>query len=322
MAVYWKLACMSLVAVGLVAAPLSQSSRAEDQPQASPAAENAKVQVSHVYRVSKLTGMSVKNAKHEELGHIEELVVDARSGDVRYAALSVGGFLGVGDKLFAVPWNSMKLMYKDGEAHAMLNIDPAALKNSTGFDQDNWPNVADPKWGASVDELYQDKTAPAVPNDNTNRTTDKPAAPKSELAQEESSPQRTVYRASTLTGMSVRNPAGQDLGHINELVVDINQGKVRYAALAFGGFLGFGDKLFAIPWDAMKIAHNEDEAYLVLNISPERLKTAPGFNADNWPDTADPAFAAEIDKYYEKERPATKVDVQVGPNTKIEVERK
>src|SRR6266545_4609381 len=59
---------------------------------------------------------------------------------------------------------------------------------------------------------------------------------------------RRVMGASTLTGDSVRNPAGEDLGKIEEIMIDVPTGRVAYAVLSFGGFLGLGDKLFAVPW--------------------------------------------------------------------------
>src|SRR2546426_6110910 len=68
---------------------------------------------------------------------------------------------------------------------------------------------------------------------------------------------RSVLSASTLAGDSVRNAAGEDLGKIDEIMIDIPSGRVAYAVLSFGGFLGMGDKLFAIPWDALKV--DEDQ---------------------------------------------------------------
>ncbi|MGE0757597.1 MAG: PRC-barrel domain-containing protein [Pirellulaceae bacterium] len=105
-------------------------------------------------------------------------------------------------------------------------------------------------------------------------------------------------RASELMGMSVQNEAGQDLGEIEDLVIDVKSGQVRYVALSFGGFLGLGDKLFAVPMSALKLRHKGDSSHFVLNVNQERLKTAPGFNEDQWPDFGNPEFGAQVDKFY------------------------
>jgi sporulation protein YlmC with PRC-barrel domain len=107
---------------------------------------------------------------------------------------------------------------------------------------------------------------------------------------------RRVLSASTLAGDSVRNAAGEDLGTIDEIMIDIPTGRVAYAVLSFGGFLGMGDKLFAVPWSALKV--DEDEKCFVLNIDKQTIETAPGFDKDNWPNMSDAAWGAEISSYY------------------------
>jgi uncharacterized protein YrrD len=107
---------------------------------------------------------------------------------------------------------------------------------------------------------------------------------------------RRVLSAGTLTGTTVRNPQGDDLGKIEEIMLDQPSGKVAYAVLSFGGFLGMGDKLFAIPWKALSVDQERDE--FVLNVKPEVLEDAPGFDKDNWPDFADPQWGEQIHAHY------------------------
>jgi sporulation protein YlmC with PRC-barrel domain len=77
---------------------------------------------------------------------------------------------------------------------------------------------------------------------------------------------RRVLSASTLAGDRVKNSAGEDLGNVHEIMIDISSGTVAYAVLSFGGFLGMGDKLCALPWGALTL--DEDEIALELqNIS-------------------------------------------------------
>ncbi len=107
---------------------------------------------------------------------------------------------------------------------------------------------------------------------------------------------RNVLSASTLAGNSVRNAAGEDLGKVDEIMIDIPSGRVAYAVLSFGGFLGLGSKLFAVPWSALKV--DEDEKCFVLNAHKQSMEKAPGFDKDAWPDMSDPDWGSEIATYY------------------------
>ncbi len=102
--------------------------------------------------------------------------------------------------------------------------------------------------------------------------------------------------ADTLNGNDVFNEKDEDLGDIKEFMLDMNTGRVRYAVLSYGGFLGMGDKLFAVPWDALKL--DTVNKRFVLNVDKERLGSAPGFDKDNWPDMSDQTWAQGIHSYY------------------------
>lgn len=102
--------------------------------------------------------------------------------------------------------------------------------------------------------------------------------------------------AATLTGDKVVNEDGEDLGSIEKIMLDVNSGSIAYAVLSFGGLLGVGDKLFAIPWIALKLDPLNHR--FVLNVSKERLEAAPGFNKNHWPAMAEITWAENIHTYY------------------------
>lgn len=109
-------------------------------------------------------------------------------------------------------------------------------------------------------------------------------------------PDRNVLSASTLMDDPVRNSSGEDLGKIEDLMIDLDEGRIAYAVLSFGGFLGMGDKLFAIPWSALKI--DADQHAFVLDVDKEMLENAPGFDKDHWPDMADRRWGEHVYSYY------------------------
>jgi len=106
-----------------------------------------------------------------------------------------------------------------------------------------------------------------------------------------------VVSASKIIGEAVENRQKENLGKIHELVIDAKEGRLAYAVLSFGGFLGMGNKLFALPWKAFEFSNTENK--LILNVDKKKLETAPGFDKDaKWPDFADRTWGDGIYKYY------------------------
>lgn len=102
--------------------------------------------------------------------------------------------------------------------------------------------------------------------------------------------------ADTLMGEDVYNRMDEDLGDIKEIMLDMQTGQVAYAVLSFGGILGMGNKLFAVPFQALEL--DTVNKRFILDVSKERLENAPGFDKDNWPDMASAEFSSEIHSYY------------------------
>jgi hypothetical protein len=106
-----------------------------------------------------------------------------------------------------------------------------------------------------------------------------------------------VLSADTLKNEKVENSAGESLGDIQDYMVDLDSGRIAYCVLSFGGFLGMGDKLFAVPWQAMTL--DTDRHCFILDVPKERLKDAPGFDKDNWPGAHDREFETSVYNFYE-----------------------
>lgn len=105
-----------------------------------------------LHRVTKIIGTDVRNTRGEKIGDIKDLIID-RNGNVSHAVVSTGGFLGIGDRLHAVPWNLIQTTV--GRDFRVLDIDKSRLKNAPNFDPKNWPNVIDERWGEDNNRHYQ-----------------------------------------------------------------------------------------------------------------------------------------------------------------------
>ena len=175
--------------------------------------------------------MNVRNAKGEELGDVKDLMVDLeRPARVRYAALDYGGFLGVGDKLFAVPWEAMKVRHDaDDEVFLELDVTKESLKNAPGFDKDHWPNFADSHWADQVHKHYAvhsdranvevDVKAREAKNSDTNR--------KAARREDRNVASATLRRASQVEGIEVKNDEDEKVGNVEDIVINVDDGKVR-----------------------------------------------------------------------------------------------
>jgi len=238
---------------------------------------------------SDLIGKKVLSTKGEDIGKIEDVVVHP-GGDVAYAVLSFGGVMGVGDKLFAIPWGVLEsknpeVADKDSDRKIILPIDKERLKNAPGFDKGQWPAMAGPDWAKDVDSYYKsdNKRARAV-----EASAARAGAP--------------VWKASDLKGFNVETPSGEKLGDIKEVAIDMD-GRISYLVLSVGGFLGMGDKLIAVPWEAVQATREGDKGdkkKITLATTKERLKEAPSFKSEKEAraEMCDPAFMTTVYRYY------------------------
>src|ERR1044071_7377379 len=119
---------------------------------------------------------------------------------------------------------------------------------------------------------------------------------RDDVKKDDIQPASKILKANDLIGKNVTNPAGERMGDIKDLVIDVDSGKIVHAALDFGGFLGMGDKLFAVPWQSLGMT--PDGKKFTLDVPKDRLKNAPGFDQKHWPNMADRQFVTDVYNYY------------------------
>ena len=205
----------------------------------------------------------VINREGEDLGEFEDLMIDLAEGKIAYAALSFGGFLGMGDKFFAIPWKALSLRVHE---HAfVLDIPKEVLENAVGFDKDNWPATSRESLSSmysyyGYQPYWQTETARTTDVDNTG-----------------------FLRANKIRGEKVYNRENDHIGKIEDIMIDLQDGRIAYAVILHGGLLGLGSKHIPIPWQAFSLAER-DNAF-VVDIPKETLDKAEGLDKDRWPVT-------------------------------------
>jgi len=243
-----------------------------------------------VWLASDLIGMKVVSQQGDSLGKIEDVVVHP-GGEPSYAVLSFGGWLGMGDKLFAMPWSVLKTVEadtakKDSARSLVLPLDKEKLKTAPGFDKKSWPTMANADWTKDVDAFY-------VTDVNPNASKPADAAVRTSVI---------TWRASELKGTDVKTPTGEKLGDLKEIAID-SRGRVSYVALSVGGFLGVGDRMVAVPWDAMTFSlggDKGDKKLITLASTKKQLEGAPQFKEgkDNAVEMTDPKWIGRLYEYY------------------------
>ena len=106
----------------------------------------------------------------------------------------------------------------------------------------------------------------------------------------------TILSASSLINASVGTPQGEDLGKIRDLMVDHENGRIAYVVMSFGGTLATNEKLVAIPWGALYV--DTMQQVIVLDVDRQTLENAPSFDIDDWPDTSDQTWVANLYNYF------------------------
>lgn len=116
------------------------------------------------------------------------------------------------------------------------------------------------------------------------------------FAKSDSGPGPALMGANTLLGNDVYNKQDENLGDIKEFMIDMASGKIAYAVMSFGGLLGMGEKLFAVPWAALKL--DTSNKRFTLDVLKDSMKNAPGFDKDLWPTMSDKTWASDVHKFY------------------------
>ncbi|MFP4106910.1 MAG: PRC-barrel domain-containing protein [Phycisphaerae bacterium] len=271
----------------------------------------------NLMRANKMIGMQVQNEQQKNLGNIEEIVLDAQQEKIGYAVLSFGGLMGVGDKLFAVPWDAFDVNEK--KSMAILDVKKQELKDAPGFDPDNWPESGDTQWLEKSEKHWQSKCearqdkktqdwrksqqqeksqrnqdremkrrenedAELVLRDEEDETEieegrdrgsarDRKSDRKSMQREQDDrytasgSQDKSEYeksmqyrKLSQVIGLDVKGQNNKTVGEIEDVLIDLEEGRLVYAVIGDAGFLGLGEKLSVVPFQALNINRSRDLA--------------------------------------------------------------
>jgi len=264
----------------------------------------------HGCRSQSIIGKSVQDSAGKDIGQIKDLAVDPDSGRVAYGVLSFGGFMGIGDKLFAIPWRSLEFLEGgENDGKVQLDVTKEQLERAQGFDESNWPNMADERWARTTHTTFNQRPywetdysptrqmdAATTQAETHGQTGNDDMADEVMARDEQPSPvSERIVRLSKLLDTKVMNSQNEKLGAIEDAVIDTGQGQIAFVVLASGGFLEIGEDLAAVPYDSLNV---QGEDQIVLNVDKQKLTAAPRIAKNNWPDESDKSYVVRLYRYY------------------------
>jgi len=244
-------------------------------------------QLNGAAKASEIIGMTVKNYQAEVIGKIEDLAVDVESGRIVQVIVATGGFIGIDQVRSAIPPSAF---HHDIAAKVLhLNADREMLRNAPDFNRSNWASFNDSDHLAKVYHHYhEDGAFGFISHDDAVAYG---MIPTTRLKQ--------IQNASGLIGMPVKNLSDQVLGKVNDILLDMEAGRLIAVIVSSGGFLGMGDELSALPPTALKFT--AERKNLLLDATKEMLMAAPHFKSHEWPDFAQPLYTSGIYRSYRVE---------------------
>jgi sporulation protein YlmC with PRC-barrel domain len=259
--------CLS---VGLSASPaLAQQTATNNYNNANTkTAQNTMKFDGKLLRSGNVVGADLYNGNGDDIGQINDVVFDENTGGASYAILAAGGWLGIGDKLTPVKWDSLKLRNtgndNDKEISFVTTLTKEQLTQEKSFDKSNWGDGTANTW---VQQL---------PNTQNMK----------------------LVRMSSVDDSKLFDQNGNQIGGIKEVVMDAKSGKIAYAVVSFDdSFINKGDKLTMVPWKLVRQSKKDTPGY-VLHANKAKLENATYFSPGEWPNVHDVTWNKDVYDYY------------------------
>lgn len=245
-------------------------------------------------RAGSILSKGITNLQQQDVGEINDFVLDSKNGKIRYAAVTYGGFPGFGNKIFAVPFEALAILPNHNHEHYhrfLLDVNQEQLDGATGFDQDHWPDFADQEFLNRLDNRYNIRRDQELTSSNA------------------------VIRASQLLNLKVLNIEDHQIGKVEEIILDTVHRKARYIIVVLDEDTANESKLFAVPFQALQVKSklkNDTQLNLVLKMTSHELTKIQGFDRDHWPDFTDPVYRKSLIEQFLFVKKQTDQSVKVG----------
>jgi hyperosmotically inducible protein len=262
---------------------LEMPASAADSYSRRPAADHAGAPL----KASEVIGLKLENNEGQKVGSVEDLAIDLQAGRVVQLIVSTGGFLSMGERHSAVPPG--RVHFREAGKPLLFDITREKLKSAPAFEMSDWKEFYQSDRVQESDRYYGEETAFKAIDAQGNL----PAVVTS------ANGLGHVQRATKLMGLNVENLREENIGTVDNLIVDLSAGRVVAVIVSTGGFLGMGDTRSVVPPTALRF--NSEHDRLRLDTTKEALSDAPRFKAGEWPDFAQRDYTAGVYRAYQQE---------------------
>jgi Uncharacterized conserved protein len=248
-----------------------------------PASDKQSEPLGKVLRASEVVGKSIRNVQGEKLGAVNDLAVDLEAGRIVYVILSHGGMAGIGTKYVAIV--PQLLSNAPGDATVRLNLSKEKLEAAPTIDPSKWEDASESNRVVEIYRFYGQH--PYFVGFYAPSSTVKVC------------PLGHVSRTDKIINLPVRNKSDEQLGKVDDLLINLESGRIVQVVISSGGFLGLGDELSVVPPAAFEYDTSRDA--LVLDASKADLTAAPHFKSTQWPNASDPQYTERVYRAYRVE---------------------
>jgi sporulation protein YlmC with PRC-barrel domain len=274
-------------------------------------------------RVSNLLDFDVYNRQDEQVGSVRDMVFNLQEMKIDYLIVDMGGFLGIGGKLVAVPYDQVEVQAATSESAQsssgsessnqpqnaiILDVTKDQMDQAPEFNPDMLPGLGEPadNWDADIQSFWASGAATGSAGTETPMATESPQT--TEASQSTQSSQinlvelQGVVLASDLIGFDIQGPDGQSVASVQDVIVNPDSGDLQYLVISVSGIEGIDGQLILIPLQAFGL--DIQNQIFALKIDPQVLVGAPTFEQGNLPDTTQPDWDADIHAYWQDNLPA------------------
>jgi sporulation protein YlmC with PRC-barrel domain len=264
-------------------------------------------------RASTLLGKEIFGPDDQSIGEVSDLVLQ-KDGETRAALIDVGGFLGVGEKEIAIPFDQIEVQQaqdQGGEPRLTIAMSREELEQLPAFEdntmgsEETAATEQPADQGMTADQPADQAAAPEQPADQTatadatqqpadqDMAADQAAQPADQAADagEQAPPPEEVIAgaeaqqletqglsAGDLIGSAVYGPDDQTVGEVGDVIFG-EEGEIEAVVIDVGGFLGIGEKPVAVQFDALNVQKDQNGGMtLSMDATQEQLENAPAYN--------------------------------------------
>ena len=238
---------------------------------------------------------AVRGLNDDKLGNVKDLIISRPQGRVKFVLLGHGGVLKLGEKVTAVPYRAFQ--WKPETKSLYLAVSQDKIKNAPTLEAEEWRTLYEPSRADPI-YAYFDARANGAPRDEVGAPPDDLSDDRNDRNSALKSDEHPILRMSDIRSKDLMSKDGQEIGKVNDLIMDTRSGRIAFVVVTFGGVLGIGEDKVPVPWPVFDV--NSEGRLYAVTVDKEMIRSAPHLTQKDWGELQDPGFAQRVYSHYGK----------------------